>query len=208
MRHALILIGGLAACGISAVTQAQAQIVPQTSWSPSEQTKTYFISGATPIELYSSIGEHGPKVGKQVRAIAHTDFTLTWRRQYVPQPDGACTLTEARPNVTIIYTLPKPSTKLAPDLQAKWDAFATGIEAHEKVHGTMVLDLVRQIEAASIGLSLPNDPKCSKVRAALQEKIGGIFRTYQQRNRDFDKTEMSDGGNVQQLILRFVNQPR
>jgi len=33
-----------------------------------------------------------------------------------------------------------------------------------------------------------------------------IFPAHQQRNRDFDKVELGDGGNVQQLILQLVNE--
>lgn len=71
-------------------------------WKPAEQIKTYAISGNTGGALYQSIGERGPTAG--VQAIAHTTFKLTWRRDYRPQPDGACVLATARPNLTIIYT--------------------------------------------------------------------------------------------------------
>lgn len=75
------------------------------SWKPAEQIKTYAISGDTGGALYQSIGERGPTAG--VQAIAHTTFKLTWRRDYRPQPDGACVLATAKPNLTIIYTWPK-----------------------------------------------------------------------------------------------------
>jgi predicted secreted Zn-dependent protease len=199
VRERVRCIGLLCALSLwPAATQAQ--------WKPVEQVKTYPVKGTSGIELYSSIGENGPKVGSQVRAIAHTDFKLTWSRKYEPQPDGACTLVSARPNIIIIYTLPKLVSKLSPALQQKWDAFTAGVRRHERVHGTMIEDLVRQIEAASIGLSVPNDPKCTKVRAELQSKIAVIFPAHQQRNRDFDKVELGDGGNVQQLILQLVNE--
>jgi predicted secreted Zn-dependent protease len=178
----------------------------QQAWKPTEQTKTYPVSGTSGIELYSSIGENGPKAGQHVRAIAHTDFKLTWQRKYEPQADGSCTLTSAKPNLVIIYTLPKINSPLSGDLQAKWSVFIDGVRRHERVHGEMIENLARNIETLSIGFSTPDDPKCTKVRAALQVKIGEIFRTHQQRNRDFDKVELSNGGNVHQLILRLVNE--
>nr|WP_145637999.1 DUF922 domain-containing protein [Neorhizobium alkalisoli] len=178
----------------------------QQAWKPTEQTKTYPVTGTSGIELYSSIGENGPKAGQHVRAIAHTDFKLTWQRKYEPQADGSCMLTTAKPNLVIIYTLPKLASKLSPDLQAKWVVFIDGVRRHERVHGEMIENLARNIEQVSIGISSPDDPKCTKVRAALQVKIGEIFAAHQQRNRDFDKVELSDGGNVHQLILALVNQ--
>jgi len=68
-------------------------------WKPAEQIKTYAVTGNSGAALYDSIGERGPMAG--VQAIAHTTFKLTWRREYRPQPDGACVLATARPNLTI-----------------------------------------------------------------------------------------------------------
>lgn len=179
---------------------------PQQPWVPTEQIKTYAITGDSPIALYSSIGDHGPQVGRHVRAIAHTDFKLTWTRRYVPQPDGSCKLTVAVPKLFIIYTLPRPASVLTGDVKSRWAVFVDGVQKHERVHGEMIKDLVRQIEAYSLGLSAASDAKCTKVRAMLQSKLGEIFPVYQQRTRDFDKVEMSEGGAVHKLILQFVNQ--
>ena len=177
----------------------------QEPWQPIEEWKTYAISGTSGVELYASIGERGPKIGQEVRTIALTNFKLTWTRKYVPQPDGSCTLTTARPRLIITYTLPKASSPLSQDLKRKWDAFITGVRRHEAVHGVMIKDMVKEIERVSIGLSAPNDPKCIKVRAALQAKLGEISRAQRQKSSDFDRVEMSDGGNVHQLILALVN---
>lgn len=178
----------------------------RADWKPVERVETYAISGASPIDLYRSIGERGPKAGAG-RAIAFTDFKLTWTRNYVPQPDGACTLVTAVPKLTIIYRLPKPSGKLAPDVRRRWDVFIDGVERHEKVHGEMIVDLVRKIEATSIGFSVRNDPKCSEIRRQLTEKLAALSQEQRQKSRDFDRVELTDGGNVHQLILAFVNEP-
>ena len=69
----------------------------------------------------------------------------------------------------------------------------------------MIVDMVKQIEAYSIGLSAADDPDCNKVRAKLQERLPSISQARQQKSREFDRVEMSEGGNVHQLILAFVN---
>jgi len=175
------------------------------AWQPVEQFSTYGITGDSGVGLYASIGERGPKIGAQVRAIAHTDFKLTWTRKYEPQPDGSCKIAVARPKLIITYMLPKPAVTLAPDLKTKWDVFIAGVRKHEAVHGVMITDMVKEIERVSLAISAPNDPKCAKLRADLQTKLGEISRAQRQRSADFDKMEMSDGGNVHQLILHFVN---
>lgn len=175
-------------------------------WQPVETIKTYAVAGTSGAELYDSIGERGPLLGPKVRAIAHTDFKLTWTRKYEPQPDGACTITVNIPRVIITYTLPKPSAQLSASTRRSWQHFIAGVEAHERVHGQFIKDMVKEIEAMSVGFSVPDDPKCSKIRVELTKRLGEISKKQQQRNLDFDKVELSDGGNLQQLVLKLVRE--
>lgn len=172
-------------------------------WKPVERTEHYSVSGRTGLELYRSIGEKGPTVGVG-RAIAYTDFKLLWSRDYRPQPDGSCKLVTARPSLTITYRLPRAPGDLPEPTRPAWQAFLAGITAHEKVHGEIITDMVRQIEAVSVGLSAPADPGCTKVREALQAKLGPLSQAQRQKSRDFDREEMRDGGNVRRLVLALV----
>lgn len=173
------------------------------NWQPTVQNKTYAINGQTGFELYQSIGDRGPSIG--VQAIAYTTFKLTWRRDYQPQKDGSCILKSARPNLQLIYMLPKPSKPLSPATKANWDRFAKGIEVHEREHGQQIINMVENIQDYSTGLRAENDPKCQKVRAVLQKRLGEISNERQALSRDFDASEMSAGGNVHQLVLALVN---
>jgi predicted secreted Zn-dependent protease len=185
---------------------APAPAMASAEWKPTEEVRPYAISGSTGAELYRSIGERGPEIGGQSRVIAHTTFKLTWTRKYERQ-GNACVLTTARPKLTIIYTLPKPSAKLSPSVQASWNVFIEAIRKHERVHGDTIIGMVHEIETLSLGFSAPDDPACRKIRVSLTERLGEISGRQRQRGRDFDKVEMSDGGNVQALILTLVNGP-
>lgn len=178
--------------------------VSHADWKPVERVEHYAITGSTGIELYRSIGEHGPTVGIG-RAIAYTIFDLKWSRDYRPQPDGSCTLATARPHLILTYHLPRPPGDLPAATRARWEAFIAGIVAHEKVHGDIIIDMVREIEAISVGLNAPADPGCQKVRAALQSRLGPLSVEQRRRSREFDRIEMSQGGNVHQLVLALVN---
>lgn len=187
----------LASCLATAPAHAQ--------WKPVEKIEAYPISGASGPELYASIGERGPQASTGTRAIAHTDFKLTWQRKYEPQPDGACTLVSAKPKLIITYRLPKPAGKMPPNIKQNWDVFAAGVEKHERVHGDHIVDMVKAIEALSVGFSAPADPKCQKVRTELTKRLAELSLAQRQKSRDFDRVELSDGGNVHQLILNLVN---
>ncbi|WFR97401.1 DUF922 domain-containing Zn-dependent protease [Rhizobium tumorigenes] len=178
-------------------------ISAHADWQAVETTRPYAITGQTAPELYASIGARGPALGTG-RVIAHTTFKLTWTRNYQPQA-SSCVLVSAVPKLAIIYTLPKPSSPLPPAVNAKWQAFIAGVAAHEKVHGGFIRDMVHEIEATSIGFTVADDPDCRKIRVELTKRLGEISARERQRNRDFDKVEMGQGGKMQQLILALVN---
>lgn len=174
-------------------------------WKAVEKVATYAVEGDSGAALYESIGQRGPRIGVG-RAIAHTTFTLTWSRKYEPRGD-ACVLASARPNLTITYLLPKPSGKLPEAVRRSWDIFAAGLAAHEKVHGDHITEMVRAIEAYSVGLTEPNDRACKVIRTTLTTRLSELSLAQRAKSRDFDKVEMGKDGNIHQLILALVNGP-
>lgn len=172
-------------------------------WQAVERVEPYKVQGATGMELYQSIGARGPKLGL-ARVIAHTGFKLTWTRKYERQGD-ACVITVNKPNLVITYTLPKLKSTLAEPLKSRWDTFIAGVTAHEKIHGDFIKDMVKEIEAMSVGMTVEDDPNCKKIRPQLQARLGELSQAQRARSRDFDKVELSDGGNVHQLILQLVD---
>ncbi|PBB24601.1 peptidase [Mesorhizobium sp. WSM4308] len=178
-------------------------VTAHAQWKPVEKVETYAISGQSGPELYRSIGENGPNVGV-ARAIAHTNFKLTWTRDYQARA-GACVLVSAKPKLIITYTLPSPSAPLPPAIQKNWEVFLAGVSAHEKVHGATIVDMVRKIEAATVGLTVADDAKCSKIRAEMTKRLSALSQAQRQASRDFDRVELGPGGNLQKLILALVN---
>ncbi|MFC3209133.1 DUF922 domain-containing Zn-dependent protease [Aquamicrobium soli] len=191
----LLLAVPVAAC-VAAQARADGQVV--------ERTEPYAISGTSGPELYASIGERGPLVGEGVRTIAHTNFKLTWTRDY-QRRGNACTLALARPKLIITYTLPKPSAKLPPAVQKRWEVFIDGIRRHEKVHGEDIKSMVKRIEATTIGFTVDNDPKCTKIREAIKEPLSQASLAQRRQSREFDRVEMGEGGNIRRLILGLLN---
>ena len=198
MKKYSLTVSSLIAFGSLCVTQAHAE------WQAIEKVENYSISGSSGPELYASIGQKGPQIGKNIRTIAHTNFTLLWTRKYKTD-DGNCTLVSAKPKLTITYTLPKPAQKLSPDVARRWETFFSGIENHEHIHGDYIKEMVQKIEAATVGMSVTNDPKCAKFKTELNQKLSVLFQEQRQRGRDFDRSDMAQGGNIHQLILGLVN---
>ena len=175
----------------------------RAEWTAREEIKSYSVSGQTGPELYASIGETGPKLGAG-RVIAHTAFKLTWRRDYQRRGND-CVLASAKPNLVITYTLPKARERLASPAAETWARFRAGVEAHERVHGQIIREMVEEIISMSVGLVEKDDPGCKKIRATLTDRLREISGRERARQRDFDQAEFSDGGAVHQLILMLVN---
>lgn len=172
-------------------------------WQPVARVKDYSISGAAGPELYFSIGQNGPRIG-ETRAIAQTSWDLKWRRKY--QPDGtACVLKSAKPFLTVTTTLPKPAAMLGDPAARLWKTFIDGIAAHEDVHAADISAMVDGIIAATVGLTVQNDPHCKLIRAQVLKLVTEANEAYKAKSRAFDRAEMAKGGNVQQLILGLVN---
>ncbi|NNH68082.1 DUF922 domain-containing Zn-dependent protease [Rhizobium laguerreae] len=196
-RHFLSLVLVAVFASVPAVALAE--------WQATEEVRPYSISGKSGVELYESIGARGPEAGAG-RAIAHTTFKLTWTRKYEPQ-GNACVIVTNRPKLVITYTLPKPADELPAAVKSSWEAFISGVQAHERVHGETIKEMVNEIETMSVGLTVADDPYCKKIRIELTRRLGEISQRQRQRGRDFDRIEMGDGGNIQQLILKLVNGP-
>lgn len=194
IRFAAALLAACAACVPAGA---------QEGWKPVETVRTYAIAGLSGPELYASIGERGPKAGI-ARAIAQTSFKLTWSRKYEEQ-EGACVLVSARPKLVITTTLPKPSQRLPPVIAENWEAFIAGVRAHELVHGEHIKDMVREIELATVGLTVAADPECRKIKEEMNARLARLSLAQRERSRAFDRVEMREGGNVHRLILNLVN---
>lgn len=189
---------------VAFVAACLAAVPVRAGWEAAERIETYKVEGATGLELYRSIGERGPKAGP-TRAIAYTTFDLKWSRDYRQEPGGGCRLAAVKPWLTIIYRWPEAPPGLEPQTAARWARFIEGIRAHERVHGEIIIDMVKEIETFSTGLSADNDPGCKKVRAKLQQRLGELSNAQREKSRDFDRAELSQGGNVHGLVLDLVN---
>ena len=97
----------------------------RAEWQAIEKVEPYAVAGTTGPALYASIGQRGPKAGL-ARAIAYTNFKLTWSRKYVPSGND-CTLVSARPKLIITYTWPEPAERLSGATAKNWDMFIEGV---------------------------------------------------------------------------------
>ncbi|MEM0899237.1 MAG: DUF922 domain-containing protein [Pseudomonadota bacterium] len=198
--NALCLVGAITLALFAHSHHASAQVF---DWKPSHTTRFYDVSGQSGIEIYRDIGQKGPSVGIR-RAIGLTEWDLKWQRNYVPENDS-CRLTAVRPFLAITTTLPRSRSIRSTDLARKWARFEKGIAVHEQGHSDRLYAVVDDIIARTSELVVFDDPQCREIRAEVQRRVKAAFDRYQADNTAYERREMSNGGNVQQLILELVN---
>ena len=62
-----------------------------------------------------------------------------------------------------------------------------------------------RILATTVGYSVADDPKCRKIRKEITKPLSEASLEQRRRSAEFDRVEMSNGGNVHRLILALVN---
>ncbi len=65
--------------------------------------------------------------------------------------------------------------------------------------------MVKRIEATTIGFTVDDDPKCTKIREAIKEPLSQASLAQRRQSREFDRVEMGEGGPIRRLILGLLN---
>lgn len=165
----------------------------------SVKRKNYDISGSNGAALLEAMDRRGPKHGFLTRAIAQTGYTVGWEIEWA-MANGTCSVKNATAELAITYTFPRVANRLPPDLDRRWSRFMKGVRKHEETHGTLARQMVRAAERAVAGMSIRNDPDCSKSRRAVKRKVAAIYADYEARQVQFDGKEHRDGGRVEGLV--------
>jgi len=181
---------------LACATPAGAQDLPPIA------ENTYPVAGMTGLDIYTSISRNGPNAGGHV---AQTKFKLTWKRLF-DERGGDCFLVHAKPQLSITQTFPKPTGRLSPDMQRRWQKFMAAARRHEQTHARMIADMVRSTEASLAGMVERNDRTCAKVKKSVSLKIDQGYQAHRERSRAFDKRELSFGGPMFVVLEDLVNE--
>jgi len=185
----------LASCCLSAPAAAGIGV--------SVETETYAISGDSGATLMKAMDRKGPRHGFLTRAIAQTRYTVNWTLKW-KQTSRACSLEDARADLSIGYRYPKLARKVSPALGRSWTRFLSGVRKHEEMHGRMAREMVGAAHKSVRRVSFKDDPSCRKAQKEVSRLVAAIYATYEARQRAFDAKEHSVGGNVDRLVGSLI----
>ncbi len=195
-RCAWIPIAFLAACaGFAGQASAAVKVT--------ESVQQYRISGKSGEALLKAMDRRGPKHGFLTRAIAQTSYSVAWTIEWA-ETAKACRVKRVDGELVVLYTLPRPTGDLPPDLKRRWRKFYAGVKKHEKVHGDLARRMARAAEKAIASVTIANDKGCRKSSIEAKRRMSAIYADYEARQNRFDEKEHRDGGRVERLIDALV----
>jgi len=145
---------------------------------------TYSVFGTSIEELNHSLDVHGVLIrGKKADAVTASRFETTFQPVYGPSGCGLV----PRVRLNLVMTLPEwePPTGTSRYLSNQWNQFMWDLEDHELHHAKLWIEAARRM-AHAIN-STPRDPSCTKVKADAKSRLERVFRTYERRQREFDR---------------------
>lgn len=162
-------------------------------------TQTYDISGTTGDALVAAMNRKGPRHGFMARAIAQTRYTKDWDFDFV-KTKGSCRIRHANGTLNLTFAYPRVVSVLPSPLEKRWKRFIAGVTAHEETHGRIARAMMDATETSLTGLTVADDPQCSKTRREANRRIKAIYDAYEDKQNAFDAREHQEGGHVEYLV--------
>lgn len=169
----------------------------------SVKTKHYDVRGKTGAEVLRQINRKGPRHGFLVRAIAQTQYSLSYGYESVQTSKG-CRINKARVKMEIVYVYPKLDGKVSGRLATRWKSFLKGVRKHEEVHGKLARQMAAATEKTLLSTRVSGKRGCRKIKRVAKRNVDKVFKKYEQKQVAFDKKEHRDNGNVDKLIQKLI----
>lgn len=162
-------------------------------------TQTYDVTGTSGEALVASMDRNGPRHGFMARAIAQTNYTKTWDFDFT-KAKGACSIKQANGTLNLNFVYPRIASPISPALEKHWKRFLDGVTAHEETHGRIAREMMAATDKSLTGLTVPDDPQCSRTRREAKRRIDAIYDEYEDKQNAFDAREHREGGHVEYLL--------
>jgi predicted secreted Zn-dependent protease len=167
------------------------------------KTKFYEVKGKDGEEVLRNINRKGPRHGFLVRAIAQTQYTLSYGYDTVQSSQG-CSVTKAEVKMDIVYVFPKLAGKNSRHLNTRWKQFMAGVQKHEETHGSLARQMASATEKALLSTHVSGKRGCGQIKNVAKRNVDKVFKIYERQQVAFDKKEHRDNGNVEKLVTAFV----
>ncbi len=199
LRYGLLALA-MVAMTVTTYIPAQARVIIK------EKTRYYNVTGKNGPELMRSITRRGPNVRGTGHAIATTGISIRVRNVKPKLTRRKCRIASADVLLTLTYTYPRwRNSRRAPaKVRKEWDKFLARVVVHEKTHGRISKEFVRDLEKKILQISGRVSKGCSDFGKSSRRAIERLERRSQRRHVRFDRREGRASSRIRRLQARLV----
>ncbi len=195
MRILAFLVAFICAVSVAVTAQARPKILIKT--------KYYEVQGKTGAQVLRQINRKGPRHGFLTRAIAQTQYSMSYGYQSVQTPKD-CKIRKVWVKLNITYVYPKITGKVSGKLNKRWKRFLRGVYKHEQVHGKIASQMAAATEKVLKATRVKGKRGCRKIERIANRNVKKVVKKHEILQIAFDKKEHRDNGKVEKLVLALV----
>lgn len=172
-----------------------------------EKTKFYSVTGTNGREIFKSMLDKGPKLGKKnEHALATTEYDYNIKNVQAEIRNGRCIPTHVDVEVTVLYTYPKwkGSSKANRNVRKAWKEFSKSVVWHEKQHVKIAMEYAKDYEKALKKIRLRTKDNCTKASFGSIWRASRAALKHNRKQRQFDRRDLRPGGRGYEAQLNLI----
>jgi len=167
----------------------------------------YKVSGDTGKEIFKSMLDNGPKVGRRNdHALATTEYEYDVTNVDVKIDRGRCVPTNLDVVVKVKYLYPKwrRSKSASKATRVAWGNFEKTVIWHENQHVKIALDYAKEYEKVLRKMRMRVSNNCSRASALSRFGVVRAALKHNREQRRFDRRDLKRGGRGYQAQLELL----
>lgn len=172
-----------------------------------EKVSYYDVSGKTGREIFKSMLDRGPKLGrKNEHALATTQYEYDVKNVNVEIKNGRCVPKSLDVIVSVAYTYPRwRATKGAGrETRQAWKRFEKSVIWHEKQHVKIAKEYAVAYGKALKKARLKTSDNCTTASFGSVWRASSAALKHNRKQRQFDKRDLRPGGRGYEAQLNLI----
>ncbi len=172
-----------------------------------EKVSYYKVSGKTGKEIFKSMLDNGPKIGRRnEHALATTEYEYDVTNVDVEIRRGRCVPTNLDVVVNVKYLYPswRQNKSASRATRAAWKKFEKSVIWHEGQHVKIALDYAKDYEKVLKMMKLRVSNDCSTASALSRFSAVRAALKHNRKQRQFDRRDLKRGGRGYQAQLELL----
>lgn len=172
-----------------------------------ENISYYDVSGSTGREIFKSMLDNGPKLGKRnEHALATTQYSYDVKNVNVELRNGRCVPKSLEVVMSVEYTYPRwrVSRNAGRETRNAWKQFKKSVIWHEKQHVKIATEYANAYAKALKKTRLKSDDNCTSGSFATAWRASLAALKHNRKQRQFDKRDLRPGGRGYEAQLNLI----